>query len=112
MIVAFLPYTESNSELRSLFQQQESDNQIRYNSQLNDYYETLRHNLIEALDGVKLPGFTEENTKPNSDNFDNYLRKLNELCVESYKDENKTVFSNVRSALQDFGIPGQPAYVR
>lgn len=92
------------------FLQQESENQMRYNGQLNDYYETLRHNLIEALDGVRLPGFTED--KPNADNFDNYLRKLNELCVESYKDENKTVFSNVRSALQDFPIPTQPAYVR
>lgn len=52
------------------------------------------------MDNVNLPNFTEG--KPSPENFDAYLSKLQQLCVESYKEENRPAFSSVRQALQDF----------
>ena len=67
---------------------------------MTEYYESLRSNFISLLDHVKLPNFTEE--KPTPENFDSYLNKLQQLCVDSYKDENRSVFSSVRQALQEY----------
>ncbi|XP_054165321.1 myelin transcription factor 1-like protein isoform X2 [Oppia nitens] len=80
--------------------------------QLNDYYESLRNNFITFLDQCRIPNFTDD--KPNVDNFDSYLNKLQQLCVESYKEENRGIFSSVRQALQDFpvAIPQTPGWVR
>ncbi|CAG2116410.1 unnamed protein product, partial [Medioppia subpectinata] len=107
--------------------------------QLNDYYET--HEDMRVLDDeitelqeynskvesemlkLKLDiNHMEEQVKsserwllkPNVDNFDSYLNKLQQLCVESYKEENRNIFSSVRQALQDFpvSIPQTPGWVR
>ncbi|RWS27099.1 box A-binding factor-like isoform X2 [Leptotrombidium deliense] len=83
--------------------ERENQNIVRQTAQLTEYYESLRNNFISLLDSVRLPNFTDE--KPNSENFDSYLNKLQQLCVESYKEENIAIFSSVRQALQDFTIP-------
>ncbi|RWS13701.1 box A-binding factor-like isoform X2 [Dinothrombium tinctorium] len=83
--------------------ERENQNIVRHTAQLTEYYESLRNNFISLLDSVRLPNFADE--KPNSENFDSYLNKLQQLCVESYKEENIAIFSSVRQALQDFTIP-------
>jgi len=79
-------------------------------TQLSEYYESLRTNFISLLDQVRLPNFAEE--KPTPENFDSYLSKLQQLCVESYKEENRSIFSSVRQALQEFPISQPPTWVR
>lgn len=85
----------------------ERDNQsfAQKTNHLSEYYESLRNNFISLLDHVKIPNFDE---KPTADNFDTYLNKLQSLCMDSYRDENKTVFNSVKQALQDFTMPLHP----
>ncbi|CAG2169751.1 unnamed protein product, partial [Oppiella nova] len=82
--------------------ERENQSLAQRTAQLNDYYESLRNNFITFLDQCRIPNFTDE--KPNVDNFDSYLNKLQQLCVESYKEENRNIFSSVRQALQDFPV--------
>ncbi|XP_023218784.1 myelin transcription factor 1-like [Centruroides sculpturatus] len=88
----------------------ERDNQsfAQKTNHLSEYYESLRNNFISLLDHVKIPNFDE---KPNADNFDTYLNKLQSLCMDSYRDENKTVFNSVKQALQDFTMPFTKCYI-
>lgn len=72
----------------------------KHSSQLSGYYATLRNNFISIMDNVNLPNFSEGKATP--ENFDVYISKLQQLCVESYKEENRPAFSSVRQALQDF----------
>ena len=67
---------------------------------MGEYYESLRSNFISLLDHVRLPQFADG--KPTPENFDSYLSRLQQLCVDSYREENRSVFSSVRQALQDF----------
>lgn len=81
----------------------ERDNQslTQKSHRMSEYYESLRNNFISLLDQVRLPNFDE---RPTHDNFDTYLNKLQSLCVESCKEENKAILSSVKQALQDFPI--------
>jgi len=85
-----------------LLRLQENQSLAQRTAQINDYYESLRNNFISFLDQCRISNFNEE--KPNIDNFDSYLNKLQQLCVESYKEENRTIFSSVRQVLQDFPV--------
>ncbi|CAG2170461.1 unnamed protein product [Oppiella nova] len=69
---------------------------------LNQYYLTLRNNLLELLETIHFPDCIEE--QPNQENFDEFLDKLQAICVESYKDENRLVFSSIRHVLKDFSV--------
>jgi len=86
--------------------ERENDRNVQYNLHLNDCYESLKNNFISHLEHVHLPNFSEE--KATCDNFDPYLTRLQQLCVGSYKEENRSVFSSVRQALQDFPLPQVP----
>lgn len=79
---------------------QENESSEQFNAELGDYYESLRSNFISLLDHVRLPQFAEE--KPTPENFDSYLSRLQQLCVDSYREENRSIFSSVRQALQHF----------
>ena len=78
------------------------ENFAQRTAHLNDYYEKMRNNFISLINQASVPNFCDE--KPSPENFDSYLSKLQQLCVESYKEENRTIFSNVRQALQDFQL--------
>lgn len=82
----------------------ERDNQAlaQKTSSLNEYYDSLRHNFISLLD--RIPSLEE---KPTVDNFDSYLSKLQALCVDSHREDNRALFTSVRQALQDFTVPIQ-----
>ena len=81
---------------------QEDEAIIQKNNNLNEYYESLRNNVISLLENVRLPNCDE---KLSPDNFDSYIAKLQTLCVDSYHDDNKPLRDTVKQALQDFAIP-------
>lgn len=91
------------------------------NSNLNEYYESLRNNVITLLEHVRLPGGggqpggggggTSAGDKLAHDNFDSYLSKLQTLCApEGYCDgeNNRPLYETVKSALQDFTVLPTP----
>lgn len=81
----------------------ERDNQslTQKSHRMSEYYESLRNNFISLLDQVRLPNFDE---RPTHDNFDTYLNKLQSLCADSCREENKAILSSVKQALQDFPL--------
>lgn len=106
---------------------QENQLIIHRNSNLNEYYESLRNNVITLLEHVKIPGGgtvpvstapgtpgaappTGPGDKPAHDNFDSYLTKLQTLCSpEGYcPDENRPIYETVKNALQDFTVLPTP----
>ncbi|XP_041977136.1 myelin transcription factor 1 [Aricia agestis] len=107
----------------------ERENQLmsQRNNNLNEYYESLRNNVITLLEHVKIPGggtalaATAPGTpgappppgsgeKPAHDNFDSYLTKLQTLCSpDGYcPDENRPIYETVKNALQDFTVLPTP----
>ncbi|CAH1115069.1 unnamed protein product [Psylliodes chrysocephalus] len=83
---------------------------------LNEYYESLRNNVITLLEHVRLPGGGTAGPggvvpeKIGQENFDSYLSKLQTLCTpEGYcTDENRPLYETVKSALQDFTVLPTP----
>ncbi|KPJ01734.1 Myelin transcription factor 1-like protein [Papilio xuthus] len=107
----------------------ERENQLisQRNNNLNEYYESLRNNVITLLEHVRIPGggtVPVTNTggtpgappppvpgdKPAHDNFDSYLTKLQTLCSpDGYcPDENRPIYETVKNALQDFTVLPTP----
>lgn len=81
------------------------------NNNLNEYYESLRNNVITLLEHVRLPGGgTQTTEKIGQENFDSYLTKLQTLCTpETYcSDDNRPIYETVKSALQDFTVLPTP----
>ncbi|CAH0554537.1 unnamed protein product [Brassicogethes aeneus] len=78
-------------------------------SNLNEYYESLRNNVITLLEHVRLPGSAPPE-KLGQENFDSYLSKLQTLCTpEGYcSDENRPLYETVKCALQDFTVLPTP----
>ncbi|XP_050313108.1 myelin transcription factor 1 isoform X2 [Anthonomus grandis grandis] len=78
-------------------------------SNLNEYYESLRNNVITLLEHVRLPGGGTQPEKIGQENFDSYLTKLQTLCTpEGYCDENRPLYETVKCALQDFTVLPTP----
>ncbi|KAG5878993.1 hypothetical protein JTB14_026797 [Gonioctena quinquepunctata] len=78
---------------------------------LNEYYESLRNNVITLLEHVRLPGGgVAPQEKVGQENFDSYLSKLQTLCApEGYcSDENRPLYETVKCALQDFTVLPTP----
>ncbi|RZF34351.1 hypothetical protein LSTR_LSTR008890 [Laodelphax striatellus] len=81
---------------------------------MNEYFESLRNNMITILEHVRLPNGPQE--KMNQDNFDNYLSKLQTLCTSStgpegnpvYCEENQRSMYEIKSALQDCTVVPMP----
>ncbi|XP_076319075.1 uncharacterized protein LOC143230016 [Tachypleus tridentatus] len=84
--------------------EQENNELSQKTTNLSGYYESLQNNFISLLDHVRLPNFNE---KPTPDNFDTYLLKLQTLCSDTYREDNKALFSSVKQALQNFALPLQ-----
>lgn len=86
------------------------------NNNLNEYYESLRNNVITLLEHVRIPGGGGGGggggppEKPGHENFDSYLSKLQTLCApDSYcAEENRPIYETVKSALQDFTVLPTP----
>lgn len=92
------------SQMEQHIRMTERDNQAlaQKNHNLTEYYETLRNNFISLLDHVRLPNFDE---RPTHENFDAYLNRLQSLCAESCREENRAILSSVKQALKDFNFP-------
>uniref|UniRef100_A0A1B6DL48 Myelin transcription factor 1 domain-containing protein n=1 Tax=Clastoptera arizonana TaxID=38151 RepID=A0A1B6DL48_9HEMI len=84
---------------------------------LNEYYESLRNNVITLLEHVRLPSATPGGPpeKMGHENFDSYLSKLQTLCGTNgegtgvFCDENnRPLYETVKSALQDFTVLPTP----
>lgn len=69
---------------------------------LNQYYNNLKNNLLALLSTIQLPDSLEE--QPNQENFEQFLDKLQMICNESYKEENRILFSSIRHVLKDFSV--------
>lgn len=79
------------------------------NTNLNEYYESLRNNVITLLEHVRIPnGGPPE--KMGHENFDSYLSKLQSLCTpDGYcSEENRPIYETVKSALQDYTVLPTP----
>ncbi|PZC82824.1 hypothetical protein B5X24_HaOG209609 [Helicoverpa armigera] len=102
----------------------ENQTLIQRNNNLNEYYESLRNNVITLLEHVRIPGGGAAPAgagpagappppgadKPAHDNFDSYLTKLQTLCSpDGYcPDENRPIYETVKNALQDFTVLPTP----
>jgi len=82
------------------------------NNNLNEYYESLRNNVITLLEHVRLPnGSGGGQEKLAHENFDTYLSKLQTLCTpDGYcsDESNRPLYETVKSALQDFTVLPTP----
>lgn len=96
------------------------------NPQLNEYYESLRNNVITLLEQVRIPngggsvatsgdksagggggGGGGGSGAHHPEHFDSYLSKLQSLCAtDGYcpTEENRPIYESVKSALQDFTV--------
>ncbi|KAK6626057.1 hypothetical protein RUM43_006361 [Polyplax serrata] len=86
----------------------ESQTLSQRNNNLNEYYESLRNNVMSLLEHVRIPGTQE---KPTHENLDNYLSKLQTLCTaDGYctDDTQRPLYETVKSALQDFTLLPTP----
>ncbi|XP_017770794.1 PREDICTED: myelin transcription factor 1 isoform X2 [Nicrophorus vespilloides] len=104
--------------------QGEKENQVisQRNNNLNEYYESLRNNVITLLEHVRIPGGATGGggvgpvgavptpEKIGQENFDSYLTKLQTLCTpETYcNEENRPLYETVKCALQDFTVLPTP----
>lgn len=95
---------------------QETQQITQRSNNLNEYYESLRNNVITLLEHVRIPNSTTggQPEKMAHDNFDSYLSRLQTLCgsgVEGpgYCDENnRPLYETVKTALQDFTVLPTP----
>lgn len=89
---------------------QETHALVQRTSNLNEYYESLRNNVITLLEHVRLPPNGSSPEKIGQENFDSYLSKLQTLCTpEGYcSDENRPLYETVKCALQDFTVLPTP----
>lgn len=84
------------------------------NTNLNEYYESLRNNVITLLEHVRIPsgssGGPPDKLGPHHEHFDSYLSKLQSLCApDGYcTDENRPIYETVKTALQDFTVLQTP----
>ncbi|XP_074594481.1 uncharacterized protein LOC141849874 isoform X2 [Brevipalpus obovatus] len=83
-----------------------------HNVYLNYYYESLRDSLINFLDNIRIPDLIEE--KPCLGNFDLYLDRLHQICLESHKEDNKAIFAALKLVSREYPIemPQPPNWVR
>lgn len=93
---------------------QENEIISQRNNNLNEYYESLRNNVITLLEHVRIPNSTNScmpGEKVGAENFDSYLSKLQSLCTpaDGYcPEENRPIYETVKSALQDFTVLPTP----
>lgn len=85
----------------------------RRNAKLNNYFESLRTNVISSIIGhARMPSEPEATTAAaaaaaalNPEHFDNYLTKLQTICTENMGEAEAgkpAVYDSVKSALHNF----------
>ncbi|KAJ8914551.1 hypothetical protein NQ315_010015 [Exocentrus adspersus] len=101
---------KKQSDYTKNFPHQETQALTQRTNNLNEYYESLRNNVITLLEHVRLPGGGAAPEKIGQENFDSYLSKLQTLCTpEGYcSDENRPLYETVKCALQDFTVLPTP----
>ncbi|XP_058808292.1 mucin-2, partial [Phymastichus coffea] len=92
------------------------------NNNLNEYYASLRENMISLLEHVRIPGSAgavgpgataviAPSEKMGHENFDSYLTKLQTLCTaDGYctDESQRPIYETVKTALQDFTVLPTP----
>ncbi|XP_051174941.1 mucin-5AC isoform X2 [Leptopilina boulardi] len=82
------------------------------NNNLNDYYQSLRENMITLLEHVRIPNTPSgPPEKMGHEHFDSYLTKLQTLCTaDGYcaDDSQRPIYETVKTALQDFTVLPTP----
>lgn len=82
------------------------------NNNLNDYYQSLRENMITLLEHVRIPNTPSgPPEKIGHEHFDSYLTKLQTLCTsDGYcaDDSQRPIYETVKTALQDFTVLPTP----
>ena len=58
--------------------------------------------MINFLDNVRIPDLIEE--KPCVENFELYLNRLHQICMESHKDDNKAIFAALKQVSLEYPI--------
>ncbi|CAM1313717.1 ST18 (predicted) [Pycnogonum litorale] len=115
---------ENNSKVESEMAKLQNDiismeNQLRINEKenlcyddrgrnLTEYYESLKNNVVNLLDHVRLSETSDE--RISFDNFDTYVAKLQSLCMDSYnssEEKRSPIFKTVKQAFQEFVMPLQ-----
>ncbi|KAJ8984763.1 hypothetical protein NQ317_012126 [Molorchus minor] len=92
--------THGEKDYTKISPHQETQSLSQRTNNLNEYYESLRNNVITLL---------EHPEKIGQENFDSYLSKLQTLCTpEGYCDENRPLYETVKCALQDFTVLPTP----
>lgn len=94
-----------------MFQENQMILQSRNSSNINDYYKSLRNNVITLLEHVRIPNTNGTiPDKGDHEHFDNYLSKLQSLCTsDNYSsNENRPIYETVKSTMQDFTILPTP----
>ena len=81
---------------------QENKKLVGATDHLNQYYNNLKNNLLDLLSTIQFPDSIEE--QPNQENFEQFLDKLQIICNESYKNENRILFSSIRHVLKNFSV--------
>lgn len=82
------------------------------NNNLNEYYQSLRDNMITLLEHVRIPNAPGgQQDKMGHENFDSYLTKLQTLCTaDGYctDETQRPIYETVKTALQDFTVLPTP----
>lgn len=109
-ISTYSDFVKKHSDYTKQFPHQETQVMSQRNNNLNEYYESLRNNVITLLEHVRLPGGGTAPEKIGQENFDSYLSKLQTLCTpDGYcSDENRPLYETVKCALQDFTVLPTP----
>ena len=103
-------FTIKNLTISISFSLQENPVISQRTNNLNEYYESLRNNVITLLESVRIPN-SQPADKMGHENFDSYLSKLQSLCTpDGYcpDPENRPMYETVKSALQDFTVLPTP----
>jgi hypothetical protein len=95
---------------------QDNSSLSQRNNNLNEYYQSLRDNMITLLEHVRIPnssgpGAVVAPEKMAHENFDSYFTKLQTLCTtDGYcaDDGQRPTYDTVKTALQDFTVLPTP----
>lgn len=97
-----------------------SNNNNNSSNNLNDYYESLRNNVITLLEHVRIPGGGGGAGpgagvgQDSESGLDSYLSKLQTLCGTQgqpgaiEEETNRPIYETVKFALQDFTVLSTP----
>lgn len=94
----------------------------QHGSDLNEYYESLRNNVITLLEHVRIPPMNDGQSdkrmeRVGNEHFDSYLSKLQSLCSSageishptySVNEPGRPLYDPVKFSLQDYTVLPTP----